>query len=217
MSRYFCVNDDYFDLLNHKRTRLMLTLGHTADIYPIRMWRALFATSLRKRVLCDRFRSIEELELICGWSQEKGEAGKLGNALIACGFVEKDGLVAHGFKDGINGQHITDYLEQAQKKAAQRARTSETVDTSPSPIAGLVRAFHFCASPGIAAKSAAISDLIRQGVAQERIIAAANDITNHHLPFYEIIKSMQKLNGPAVRESGVEKWARLKEMEGKKP
>lgn len=107
------------------------------------------------------------------------------------------------FKKVARGFHVPpENLCPCVKKSLQAMRYPPRAKAEPqslgpdephpmeSPRAGLIKAFRFCKIPGDAAKGAAIDELVRLGIAEERIMAAATDPGNRSMPFWQIMKSL---------------------------
>jgi hypothetical protein len=110
-------------------------------------------------------------------------------------------------KPPTNGQHRANNKQEGDKgeegKEGEEGEEKKRPGDSGRPSAGLVRAFAFCKSPGPKAKADALDDLLRQGVAYERIMASATDPANRNSDFYDIVRDLKpKKGGTNGRQQG---------------
>lgn len=108
---------------SHPKTLKLIALlkKPEADVYPIRLW-AWAAEYARDGVVVG---GAAQVELAVRW---RGLPGRLHGALVEAGFLEKDGLTIHGWKER-TGRAILIY---EQKKRKQRERYAQSVGILPA-------------------------------------------------------------------------------------
>lgn len=130
---YLNLDPDYFE--HPKTMRLIGLLGRGAEVLPIRLWAYCGKYAAQNGKLTG-YRA-QEIESLLHWVGEKGKAIE---ALIACGFVEKekDGYAIHDWKD--HEGHIWAIKQRNKKVAKNRWKNmrnklknnDSTVDTNGS-------------------------------------------------------------------------------------
>jgi hypothetical protein len=111
------------DFHEHPKTRaLQVAIGNPlAEAYVSRIWAYCYHHAV------DRFEGAAASPTIEEAARWKGKAGRLVEALIAVGFLDRDGesLVAHGVKDRL-GPHLKAKANAAKRQAARRDRLAES-------------------------------------------------------------------------------------------
>ena len=118
---------NYFDHI--KTLRLIGLLGPGAAQLPIRLWCYCAKYARKGGRLKDH--SQTEIEAILGW---EGEPGKCASALLATGFLEKDGdnFVAHDFKH-MQG-HLAAFEHRARRAAEKRWKNIKNLKVAPNLV-----------------------------------------------------------------------------------